>query len=160
MGRPKFERSEIPMMGPPGRVIEEPLEVDGTAYKITCANVGNPHAVIFVDDATKVDLPAIGPKIERHPKFQERTNVEFVNVIDRENIVMRIWERGSGVTMASGSGSCGAALASMITGRTEKKVNVHLVYGRLAIEWAEDGNVYQEGPATEVYSGVWPNGAA
>jgi diaminopimelate epimerase len=160
MGRPRFERGEIPMMGPPGRVIEEPLEVEGTAYAITCANVGNPHAVIFVDDATKVDLPAIGPKIERHPKFPERTNVEFVNVLDRENIVMRIWERGSGVTMASGSGSCGAALASMLTGRTGRKVSVHLMYGALAIEWAEDGNVYQEGPATEVYSGVWPNGAA
>ncbi len=160
MGRPKFERAEIPMIGAPGRVIEEPLDVAGTTYKITCANVGNPHAVIFVDDATKVDLPAIGPKIEHHPKFPERTNVEFVNVVDRTNIVMRIWERGSGVTMASGSGSCGAALASMLTGRTEKKVNVHLVYGALAIEWAEDGNVYQEGPATEVYSGVWPNGVA
>jgi diaminopimelate epimerase len=113
-----------------------------------------------VDDATKVDLPSIGPKIEHHPAFPERTNVEFVNVIDRRNIVMRIWERGSGVTMASGSGSCGAALASMITGRVEKKVRVHLVYGVLGIEWADDGNVYQEGPATEVYTGVWPNGAA
>jgi len=160
MGRPRFERAEIPMIGPPGRVIEEALDVNGTTYKITCANVGNPHAVIFVDDATQIDLPAIGPKIEHHPKFPERTNVEFVNIVDRSNIVMRIWERGSGVTMASGSGSCGSALAAMLTGRTDKRVNVHLVYGALAIEWADDGNVYQEGPATEVYSGVWPNGAA
>ncbi len=160
MGRPRFERSEIPMLGPPGRVIEEPLDVDGTTYKITCANVGNPHAVIFVDDATAIDLPVIGPKIENHPKFPQRTNVEFVDVADRQNIVMRIWERGSGVTMASGSGSCGAALAAMITDRVDKKVNVHLVYGVLGIEWAEDGCVYQEGPATEVYTGLWPNGAA
>lgn len=160
MGRPRFERAEIPMIGAPGRVIEEPLDVDGTNYRITCVNVGNPHAVVFVDDATKIDLPAIGPRIEHHPKFPERTNVEFVNVVDRRNIVMRIWERGSGVTMASGSGSCGAALASMITDRADKKVNVHLVYGVLGIEWAADGNVYQEGPATEVYTGVWPNGAA
>jgi diaminopimelate epimerase len=159
MGRPRFERAEIPMIGPPGRVIEEPLEVDGTTYKITCANVGNPHAVIFVDDATKIDLPAIGPRIEHHPKFPERTNVEFVSVVDRKNIVMRIWERGSGVTMASGSGSCGAALASMITDRVDRKVNVHLVYGALGIEWADDGNVYQEGPAAEVYTGIWPNGS-
>ncbi|HOT51350.1 MAG TPA: diaminopimelate epimerase, partial [Candidatus Hydrogenedentes bacterium] len=83
------------------------------------------------------------------------TNVEFVNVMDRGNIVMRIWERGSGITMASGSGSCGAALASMITDRVDRKVRVHLVYGELLIEWAEDGFVYQEGPATEVFSGTW-----
>lgn len=159
MGRPRFERSEIPMIGAPGRVIEEPLDVAGTTYKVTCVNVGNPHAVIFVDDATKIELSAIGPKIEHHAKFPERTNVEFVNVIDRRNIVMRIWERGSGVTMASGSGSCGAALASMITDRVDKKVSVHLVYGQLGIEWADDGCVYQEGPATEVYTGVWPNGS-
>lgn len=160
MGRPKFERSEIPMEGPPGRVLEEDLDVDGRVVQVTCVNVGNPHAVVFVEDATKVDLDDLGPKIERHPRFPERTNVEFVNVLDRQNIVMRIWERGSGVTMASGSGSCGAALASMITGRVDRKVSVHLVYGQLVIEWAEDGNVYQEGPATEVYAGVWPNGSA
>ncbi len=159
MGRPKFDRSEIPMEGPAGRVIEEDLDVDGEVLQVTCVNVGNPHAVVFTDDATKIDLAAIGPKIENHAKFPERTNVEFVNVIDRENIVMRIWERGSGITMASGSGSCGAALASMITDRVDRKVQVHLVFGRLGIEWAEDGDVYQEGPATEVYTGAWPNGA-
>lgn len=156
MGQPRFERAEIPMHGPAGRVLEEPLDVDGQVYKITCANIGNPHTVIFVDDATAVGLPVIGPRIENHPKFPQRTNVEFVNVIDRENIVMRIWERGSGVTMASGSGSCGAALAAMITNRTNRRVNVHLVFGTLTIEWAEDGNVYQQGPATEVFTGTWP----
>ena len=118
-------------------------------------NIGNPHAVVFVDDATKVPLESVGPQIENHPKFPERTNVEYVSPIDRENIVMRIWERGSGITMASGSGSCGAALAAMITGRVGRRVNVHLVYGPLAIEWGEDDCVYQEGPATEVYTGVW-----
>lgn len=156
MGTPRFERAEIPMLGAPGRVLEEPLNVDGVEYRITCANVGNPHAVVFVEDATKVPLAEIGPKIEHHPAFPKRTNVEFVNVVDRQNIVMRIWERGSGITMASGSGSCGSALASMITGRVDKRVNVHLVYGVLTIEWAEDGCVYQEGPATEAYTGEWP----
>ena len=156
MGTPRFERAEIPMIGAPGRVLEEPLDVDGVEYKITCANVGNPHTVVFVDDPTKVPLAEIGPKIEHHPAFPKRTNVEFVNVVDRNNIVMRIWERGSGITMASGSGSCGSALASMITGRVDKRVNVHLVYGILTIEWAEDGCVYQEGPATEAYTGEWP----
>ncbi|MCP4645102.1 MAG: diaminopimelate epimerase [bacterium] len=157
MGEPRFERSEIPMAGSEGRVIEEDLDVDGTVMKVTCANIGNPHAVFFVNDATKVPLSEIGPKIEKHPSFTERTNVEFVTVQDRDNMVMRIWERGSGITMASGSGSCGSALAAMITDRVNRKVNVHLVYGTLAIEWAEDGFVYQEGPATEVFTGVWPD---
>ncbi len=155
MGKPRFERAEIPMLGVPGQVKEEAIEIDGQTLHVTCANIGNPHAVFFVDDATAVKLAEIGPKIEHHPSFPERTNVEFVNVVDRQNIVMRIWERGSGITMASGSGSCGSALASMITDRVDRRVNVHLVYGVLAIEWAEDGCVYQEGPATEAFSGVW-----
>ncbi len=145
------------MAGPPGKVLEEPLRLeDGREARVTCANIGNPHAVIFCEDATAVNLADLGPKIERHPAFPQRTNVEFVTVLDRENIVMRIWERGSGVTLASGSGSCGSALACMITGRTERRVAVHLVHGALTIEWAEDGCVYQEGPATEVYTGFWP----
>jgi len=156
MGTPRFDRVDIPMLGAKGRVLEEPLNVFGVEYKITCANVGNPHAVVFVEDATKVPLAEVGPLIENHPAFPKRTNVEFVHVLDRHNIVMRIWERGSGITMASGSGSCGSALASMITGRVEKRVNVHLVYGALTIEWADDGCVYQEGPATEAYTGEWP----
>lgn len=157
MGKPRFERAEIPMTGPAGRVMEEPLTLDdGRVFQVTCANIGNPHAVVFVEDAAKVDLADIGPRIEKHPAFPQRTNVEFVTVRDRANIVMRIWERGSGITMASGSGSCGSALASMITGRVDRRVNVHLVYGVLTIEWAEDGCVYQEGPATEVYTAEWP----
>lgn len=155
MGEPRFERSEIPMEGEAGRVIEEPLQLDDQTLNITCANIGNPHAVVFVDDAEAVPLAEIGPKIENHPKFPQRTNVEFVTVQNRQNIVMRIWERGSGITMASGSGSCGSALASMITNRVDRKVNVHLVYGTLQIEWTEDGFVYQEGPATETFTGTW-----
>ena len=157
MGEPKFDRAELPMEGPPGRVIHEPLELeDGHVFDITCANIGNPHAVVFVEDATAVDLATLGPLIENHPRFPQRTNVEFVNVIDRDHIVMRIWERGSGITMASGSGSCGAALASMITEQTNRRVDVHLVHGALTIEWTEDGHVYQEGPAAESYRGEWP----
>lgn len=156
MGTPKFERAEIPMLGPEGRVLEEALDIPGGTVQVTCANIGNPHAVLFVDDATKADVSGIGPKVENHPSFPQRTNVEFVTVLDEDNIVMRIWERGSGITMASGSGSCGAALASMITNRVNRRVNVHLVYGVLTIEWADDGCVYQQGPATEAYSGIWP----
>lgn len=157
MGRPRFERADIPMLGAPGEVREEPLTLDdGRVFAVTCANIGNPHAVVFVDDATQINLHDIGPKIENHPAFPRRTNVEFVTVQDRDNMVMRIWERGSGVTMASGSGSCGSALAAMITGRVNRRVRVHLVYGALTIEWADDGCVYQEGPATEVYTAEWP----
>ena len=157
MGSPRFDRADIPMIGPPGQVLEEPLRLDdGREVPVTCVNIGNPHAVIFCEDATAVDLTDLGPKIEWHPAFPRRTNVEFVTVRDCQNIVMRIWERGSGITMASGSGSCGSALACMITGRTERQVAVHLVHGALTIEWAEDGCVYQEGPATEVYTGFWP----
>lgn len=155
MGEPKFERAEIPMIGAPGRVLEEAIDVDGETMQVTCANIGNPHAVFFVDDATAIPLEVYGPKIENHRLFPKKTNVEFVTVQDRENIVMRIWERGSGITMASGSGSCGAALAAMITDRIDRRVSVHLVYGSLTIEWADDGCVYQEGPATEVFDGVW-----
>ena len=155
MGRPRFDRAEIPMVGAPGKVIREPIEAAGRTFEVTCANIGNPHAVVFVDDATAVPITEWGPLIERHPAFPRRTNVEFVSVLDRRNIVMRIWERGSGVTMASGSGSCGSALASMITDQVDRRVSVHLVYGDLTIEWAEDGCVYQEGPATETYTGFW-----
>jgi len=155
MGKPRFERAQIPMSGPAGQVIEEPIDVEGEVVKITAVNIGNPHAVIFVPDATEAPVAELGPKIENHYLFPQRTNVEFVSVIDRSNIVMRIWERGSGITMASGSGSCASALASMITNRTDRKVKVHLVHGSLTIEWAEDDYVYQEGPAEEVYTATW-----
>src|SRR5690606_32937525 len=100
MGKPKFERADIPMTGAPGRVLEEDLDLGDRVVQVTCVNVGNPHAVVFVEDATKIDLAQLGPRIENHPAFPQRTNVEFENVLDRKNIVMRIWERGSGITMA------------------------------------------------------------
>lgn len=155
MGKPRFERAQIPMVGPEGKVIEEPIDVEGEVVNITAVNIGNPHAVIFVPDATEAPVAELGPKIENHYLFPQRTNVEFVSVIDRSNIVMRIWERGSGITMASGSGSCASALASIITHRTDRKVKVHLIHGSLTIEWSEDEYVYQEGPAEEVYTAKW-----
>jgi len=156
MGRPEFDRARIPMAGPPGEVIEEPLEVDGTIYTVTCISMGNPHTVIFVDSATDVPLTQIGPVIETHPAFPNRTNVEFVDVIDRHAIRVRVWERGSGVTLACGSGTCAAAVAANRTGRTGRTVTAHLELGTLDIEWAEDGCVYMSGPAAEVYTGEWP----
>ena len=157
MGRPRFERNEIPMEGPAGRVIEEPLDIGGETVQVTCANIGNPHAVIFVEDATKIDLTVLGPKIENHPKFPERTNVEFVNIIDRNNIVMRIWERGSGITQACGTGACACCVASVLTGKTQRDCTAHLPGGDLQLAWNEqDNHVYMTGPAVEVFQGTWP----
>jgi len=157
MGVPKFSRSEIPMAGDESEVIEEPLKVGDSEYNVTCLSVGNPHAVIFVDDVRAVPIDVIGPQIENHSAFPQRTNVEFVELVDRGNVKMRVWERGSGETLACGSGSCATAVASARTGRTERTVCVHLELGSLKIEWAVDGHIYMEGPATRVFEGEWPD---
>ena len=160
MGKPSFGWDQIPLAEEFGdtRAIElqiGPID-DPILHSPAVVNIGNPHAVVFVDDAATAPVAELGPQIERHRAFPQRTNAEFVTVQDRHNLVVRIWERGSGITMACGSGSCAAALAAMVTDRVGRRVNVHLVYGILGIEWAEDGSVYQEGPATEVFSGSWP----
>jgi len=159
MGRPEFERAGIPMAGPPGEVVEEPLDVDGTTYRVTCISMGNPHAVLFVERVADVPLERLGAAIETHPAFPQRINVEFVEVVDRHTIRVRVWERGSGTTLACGSGTCAAAVAAMRTGRTERIVTAQLELGTLEIEWAEDGCVYMTGPAAEVYTGQWPDRA-
>jgi len=157
MGVPRFLRSEIPMLGEEGEVIEEALDVGDAEYKVTCLSVGNPHAVIFVDDVRAVPVSIIGPQIETHERFPNRTNVEFVELLDSKNVKMRVWERGSGETLACGSGCCAAAVASARTDRTERTVSVHLALGSLKIEWANDGHIYMEGPATTVFEGEWPD---
>ena len=157
MGVPKFSRSEIPMVGDEGEVIEEPIKVGGSEYRVTCLSVGNPHAVVFVDDVRAVPVGSIGPQIENHSAFPHRINVEFVELVDRDNVKMRVWERGSGETLACGSGCCATAVACVRTGRTEKTVSVHLELGSLKIEWADDGHIYMEGPATRVFEGEWPD---
>jgi diaminopimelate epimerase len=156
MGRPRFLRSEIPMLGEDTKVINEPLEVQGKTYKITALSTSNPHAVMFVDDVEDAPLSEIGPAVEHHPAFPNRTNVEFVQVIDKNNIRMRIWERGCGETLASGSGSSASAVASIVNGYTNRDVNVHVRLGILKISWPEDGTITMTGPATEVFTGEWP----
>ncbi len=156
MGRPFFLRSEIPMLGDEGEVIDEPLEVDGSEYRITALSTGNPHAVMFVDDVEAAPLSDLGPKVENHPAFPNRTNVEFVQVIDRNSIRMRIWERGCGETFASGSGSSASAVASIVNGFADRDVNVHVRLGALRISWPEGGNITMRGPAAEVFEGQWP----
>ncbi len=155
MNSPRLVRRQIPMLGEPADepVIEQPLEVDGRSFDITCVSMGNPHCVIFVADLASFDVTGIGPQIENHELFPERTNVEFVSVADREHIKMRVWERGSGETLACGTGACAAVVAGALTDRTERQVQVELLGGELQIEWHEDEHVFMTGPATEVFSG-------
>ena len=157
MGRPSFLRSQIPMLGEEGKVVDEPLDVDGKQYRITALSTGNPHVVMFVDNVEKAPLSEIGPKVERHPSFPNRTNVEFVQVIDRDNIRMRIWERGCGETLASGSGASASAVASIVNGFTERDVSVRVRLGTLRISWPKDGPITMTGPAAEVFMGEWPD---
>ncbi len=157
MGEPVLDRSRIPMLGPFGdQVIEQPVEIDGRTFTMTAVSMGNPHAILFVDEVCDEDVVAYGPKIEFHEWFPERTNVEFIQVLNRHEILFRVWERGSGVTLACGTGACAAAVAAILAGRTERTVTVHLAGGDLTIEWREsDNHVYMTGPATEVFSGVY-----
>lgn len=156
MGKPSFKRKDIPMQGDPeSDAINTSIEVDGKEYKITSLLMGVPHTVLFVDDVEKVDIYTLGPKIEKHEVFPRKTNVNFVQVIDKNNIKVRTWERGAGATYACGTGSCASVIASNLNSFTEKKVNVHLYFGTLEIEWQDDGTVFMTGPAEEVFVGEY-----
>lgn len=156
MGKPHFLRSEIPMLGDEGEVVDEPLEVDGKEYRITALSTTNPHAAMFVDNVDDAPLSELGPRIEKHPAFPNGVNVEFIQVVDRDNIRMRIWERGCGETLASGSGSSASAVASIVNGFTGRNVNVRVRLGTLRISWPENGAITMSGPAAEVFTGEWP----
>lgn len=165
MGKPWLDRTEIPSIMPGvGPIISEPLVVDkfsGAGFEIppqgllavTCVSMGNPHCITFVDDVKSFPLAVIGPQVERHPSFPERTNAEFVEVISPDEIRMRVWERGAAETLACGTGACASAVASILNAKTERKVTVHLDGGDLQIEWPEDGSVFMTGPAVEVFTG-------
>ncbi|SHE35373.1 diaminopimelate epimerase [Desulforamulus putei] len=155
MGAPRLERAQIPMVGPAGQVIHEPLEVDGQTFYITAVSMGNPHCVIFVPDVSAIPLADIGPRIETHPAFPRKTNVEFVQVISPREVRMLVWERGAGPTMACGTGACAVAVAGVLNNLTERNVTVHLPGGPLAIEWSDNGSVYMTGPAKEVFTGEY-----
>ncbi|OPX86778.1 MAG: Diaminopimelate epimerase [Pelotomaculum sp. PtaB.Bin104] len=155
MGEPHLERREIPMDGPPGRVIGEPLEAAGITYQVTAVSMGNPHCIIFVPDVDQAPLPVAGPAIERHSLFPRRTNVEFIQVINHNEVKMRVWERGAGETMACGTGACATAVACVLNALTNRRVTVHLQAGDLLIEWEADNHVYMTGPAEEVFTGEY-----
>ena len=154
MGPPRLTRSEIPMQGDPQeKVIDQPLNILHSTFNITCASMGNPHCVIFVEDVESFQVEKYGPLIENHELFPRRTNVEFVQIISRSEVRQRTWERGAGETLACGTGSSAVTAACVLNGLTEKKILNHLSGGDLEMEWGDDGNIYMTGPAVEVFSG-------
>ncbi len=155
MGSPILEAVRIPTLlagDPPMNIA---LEVAGKSISVTCVSMGNPHCVTFVDELSDDWVLRVGPQIERHSAFPNRVNAEFVQMVTPTEFIMRVWERGSGETMACGTGACAAAVAGVLTGRTERTVTAHLRGGDLKLEWASSGNVFMTGPATEVFSGEW-----
>ena len=156
MGTPELNPRLIPVDLPGEIVLRHRLQIMGQTYFITCVNMGNPHAVLFVRDPDLVDLTTIGPTIEHHPLFPRRTNVEFVRVIDRNILQMRVWERGAGETLACGTGACASLVAAVLCGLADRTVQMKLSGGNLQLHWsAEDNHVYQTGPASFVFEGEW-----
>ncbi|MGE5579112.1 MAG: diaminopimelate epimerase [Bacillota bacterium] len=158
MGVPLFARKDVPFAPEgPEPVVNEPVTVDGQVYLVTALSTGNPHGVIFVDDVWKVDLEDVGPKLERHPAFPRKANIEFAKIRSKTLIDMRVWERGSGITLACGTGACAVMVAAALNGYTEKDipVTVRLPGGPLTIEWKSDNHVWMTGPAREVYRGFF-----
>lgn len=158
MGRPELEPSRIPVVAGGDRAVDEPITVDGKEYRMTCVSMGNPHAVVYVDcDVKELPLEEIGPGFEHHERFPKRVNTEFVRVLDRKTVEMRVWERGSGETLACGTGACAVAVSSALNGLTEDEVTVKLLGGDLRIQWdRERDTVYMTGPAAVVFDGEWP----
>lgn len=156
MGEPILEAARIPTTLPDNPPSDVPLAVAGRTYSVTCVSMGNPHCVEYVDDVDKVPLRDVGPLIETDPHFPQRTNVEFVEVVSRGEVRMRVWERGSGETWACGTGACAVAVAGVVTGRTDRRLRARLRGGDLDLEWSSDGHVYMTGPAEEVFTGEWP----
>ncbi|MBQ2706472.1 MAG: diaminopimelate epimerase [Agathobacter sp.] len=156
MGEPIFEPDKIPVVAEGTPVLMEPIVVGDKEWKMTCVSMGNPHAVVFVDDVKDFPIETYGPLFENHERFPKRTNTEFVKVVSPTEAYMRVWERGSAETWACGTGTCATVVACILNGFTERKVLVHLLGGDLVIEWDEETNhVFMTGPATEVFSGEY-----
>lgn len=157
MGSPELDPRKVPVDLPGEIILGHKLDVGGMSYPIHCVSMGNPHCVIFVRDPDLVDLPMIGPMIENHRIFPNRTNVEFACVKDRQHIRMRVWERGAGETMACGTGACATLVAAVMTGQADRDAMIELNGGSLRVTWSpEDNHIVQEGPAEFVFDGEWP----
>ena len=156
MGQPELDPEKIPVLFSKDRMVDEEVYTpSGNVWRVTCVSMGNPHAVIFVDDVEGLNLPAIGPEMEKHAMFPERANIEFVQVTGPHEVQMRVWERGSGETLACGTGACACAVASVLTGKADRDVTVHLRGGDLHVFWDPDtDDVYMEGPAAFVFDGT------
>jgi diaminopimelate epimerase len=154
MGEPIINPTDIPVISQKELFVSEPVEVAGETYKVTCVSMGNPHAITYVDDVTNFPLEKVGPKMETHPLFPRKINAEFVQVIDRNTLKMRVWERGAGETMACGTGACAVLVASVLNDLSNRKATIKLLGGDLLIEWSEGNNhVYMTGPAVKVFEG-------
>lgn len=159
MGKPELVPEKIPILmegydETAGQVVDAPIVVEGEEYRMTGVSMGNPHAIVYVDDVQGLDIEKIGPKFENHKRFPQRINTEFARVIDRQTAEMRVWERGSGETLACGTGACAVAVSSILNGYTDNQVVVKLLGGDLKIEWDREADrVYMTGPATVVFDG-------
>lgn len=156
MGEPILKSELVPVVSDSEEVISEPIyisEVD-KSYEMTCVSMGNPHAVVFMEDVENLEIEKIGPYFENHCRFPNRTNTEFVKVLDKNNVQMRVWERGTGETLACGTGCCATAVACILNGLTEEEVTVHVLGGKIKIFWDRESNlVYMTGPAETVFEG-------
>jgi len=157
MGPPILVAGEIPTTLPGDPPLNATLMVGGKVLEVTCVSMGNPHCITFVEELSDEWVHGIGPQVEIHEAFPNRVNAEFIQIVSPDEMIMRVWERGSGETQACGTGACASAVAGVLTGRTARKVLCHLPGGDLLLEWPKDGPVFMTGPATEVFSGVWPD---
>ena len=156
MGQPVLTPKDIPVNLAGEKVVEQPIEILGEVLPMTCVSMGNPHAIFFCDDVSIIKLNRLGPAIENHSLFPNRVNVHFVQIDKPEEFTMRTWERGSGMTMACGSGACAACVAAVLTGRAERICTGHLPGGDLGLNWCQNDNcIYMTGPAVEVFEGTW-----
>ena len=158
MGAPELVPENIPVLADAGKdcVIDEPIMVRGKEYKMTCVSMGNPHAVVFIDDVDNLEIEQIGPYFETHERFPNKTNTEFVKVLDRKTVQMRVWERGTGETLACGTGCCATVVACILNGLTDETVTVKLLGGELEITWNRENNlVYMTGPAVTAFEGEY-----
>jgi len=155
MGEPVLDPAQVPVQLGGDRVVNEPLALARQLLQMTCVSMGNPHCLLFVPNVAAVPLTQIGPEVENHPLFPRKTNVEFIQVLNRNEVKMRVWERGAGETLACGTGACATVVGCVLTGRTNQKITVHLTLGSLEVEWAQDNHVYMTGPTTEVFRGTY-----
>ena len=156
MGAPILECDKVPVKYDDEKMINKPVKVDGKTFNITCVSMGNPHAVTFINDTDNLEIEKIGPKFENNEIFPDKVNTEFIQIIDKKTVKMRVWERGSGETFACGTGACASVVASVLNRLTENKVTVKLLGGELEIEYNQDENtVYMTGPARVVFTGEY-----